>query len=385
MFVILLSGFLTSGAFACTYHAYQQCSGNYLYWYDSCGNQQGVAQYCQNGCYNNYCQGYNNYNNYNYNYNNCTYHAYKLCQGNNIYWYDSCGNTQDLVQTCTGTNIVCKYGQCVYQQPYVPPVNPYIAHYKTACSAEDIYWYDSTGAKTGLYKTCQDDNSCTLDACALSKCSNTIKCDGSTCAVGTADYTKYCSANNNQNNNNNNQSVNALSISFFAKENQSSNQWQKTVQINSNGQVYFMASVANNSATQIDNINISANIPTEISSLGNLQVNGIPLTGDIVSGVNIGSIAPGNAKSITFEGKSQTIPDQATKQAVANISVSGASRSDSLSVNLNPGQAAAASVASTQQTSGFLSFLKRWYLWILVGLVLIFLFVVVFRRLSSNA
>jgi hypothetical protein len=43
----------------CTYHSYQQCVGSYLYWYDSCGNQQG-SQYCSNGCSNNYCQNYNN-------------------------------------------------------------------------------------------------------------------------------------------------------------------------------------------------------------------------------------------------------------------------------------------------------------------------------------
>ena len=51
----------------CTYHSYQRCNGSYLYWYDSCGNQQD-SQYCSGGCYNNYCQ--NNNNNYNNNYNN---------------------------------------------------------------------------------------------------------------------------------------------------------------------------------------------------------------------------------------------------------------------------------------------------------------------------
>jgi len=40
------------------------CIGNNLYWYDSYGNLQGVAQYCTNGCYNNSCQNYINYNNY---------------------------------------------------------------------------------------------------------------------------------------------------------------------------------------------------------------------------------------------------------------------------------------------------------------------------------
>jgi len=376
--IIIFSAFSTSGVFACTYHAYQQCSGSYLYWYDSCGNQQD-SQYCSNGCYNNSCQGYNNNNN-NYSYNNCAYHAYKLCVGNNIYWYDSCERQQDFLQSCAGVNMVCKYGQCVYQQPYVPPVNPYVAHLKTACSAGNIYWYDSLGSKTELYKNCADENSCTIDACSAGKCSNDVKCDGSTCAVGSADYNNYCS-----NSNNNNQDTSMLLIAFFGKENLDSNQWQKAFQVNSNGQAYFMISVANNSALQIDNVSISANIPSEISSLGNLQVNGIAFSGDIVSGINVGSVAPGNAKLVTFEGKAQAISVQATKEAVASFNVSGAKQSDSLSINFNPTQATVAAVTSAQPTTGFMSFLKRWYLWILVGLVLIFLFVVVFRRLSNNA
>jgi hypothetical protein len=252
-----------------------------------------------------------------------------------------------------------------------------------------------------LYKSCADSNSCTLDSCIGGQCSNTIKCDGTTCAAGSADYNNYCSSNNNSNTNNNNNNssnnsnnnnnnvsnnVSTLSVSFFAKQDQNSTQWQKTVQVGSNGQVYFMISVVNNSASQVNNVNISANIPNEVTSLGNLQINGVLVSGDIVSGVSIGSLTPGGAKSITFEGKTQTISTQATEQAVATSNVStGPAQSDSVSINLIPSQAAAASVSSTQSTSGFWAFLKRWYLWILVALVLIFLFVVVFRRLSSNA
>lgn len=364
-----------------TYHSYQQCIGNYLYWYDSLGTQQD-SQYCQNGCYNNYCQNYNNNNNYYY--SNCTYHAYKNCLGNSIYWYDSCGTQQDLVQSCYGINMVCKYGQCAYQQPYIPPyippVNPYIAHQKTACYSNNIYWFDSLGKVNTLYKNCADSNACTQDSCISGKCDNTLKCDGSTCATGSADYNNYCSNNNNNNNNQNNNNANALSISFLARENQTSGQWQKTVSIGANDTSYFMVSVVNNSGMQANNIIISANIPNEIASLGNLQIDGIQTAGDIVSGINIGALAPGAAKSITFEGKTQAILSASAKQAIATVS----GQTDLVTINFNPAPSAAASVSSAQNTSGFWEFLKRWYLWILVGIVLIFLFVIVFRRLSSN-
>jgi hypothetical protein len=178
-----------------------------------------------------------------------------------------------------------------------------------------------------------------------------------------------------------------LSVSFFSKQDANSPQWQKTAEAVSESNVYFMISVANNSTAQIDNVNVSANIPAEISSLGNLQISNVPVSGDIVSGINIGSIAPSITKSITFEGKTQTISTASTKQATASANVAGTAQtaqSDSVSINFNPGQAAAA-VSSVSATPGFWEFLKRWYLWIIVGLVIIFLFIIVFKRLSSEA
>lgn len=380
----------------CTYHSYQRCSGNNLYWYDSCGNQQDLIQYCQNGCYNGICQGnYNQYGN-----GNCTYHAYKMCSGNNLYWYDSCENQQDLYYNCANSGQVCQYGQCV---AYAQPNNNYSAHSTIACYGSSLYWYDSLGVASGLYKNCSDNNNCTIDSCSAGKCSNIIKCDGSMCAVGSADYNNYCASAQNHCGNglcepnlgettancpndckiNINTNSSGLSVSFFAKQDPNSSQWQKTTQADSNGQVYFMISAANNSTAQIDNVNISANIPGEISSLGNLKINGVSFSGDIVSGVNIGSIAPSTTKSITFEGKTQAISSASTKQATATANVSGSMQSDFVSINFSPNQAAAA-VSSVATTPGFWGFLKRWYLWILVGLVLIFLFVIIFRRLSSN-
>lgn len=44
---------------SCTDRSYQQCSGNNLYWYDSCGNRQEISQYCQNGCSGNSCNQQN--------------------------------------------------------------------------------------------------------------------------------------------------------------------------------------------------------------------------------------------------------------------------------------------------------------------------------------
>ncbi len=311
-----------------------------------------------------------------YNYSSpCNYHAYRDCAGSAIYWFDSCSNRQDLYQDCANFNQTCQYGQCVLK--YNPAPNPYIAQYKIACSNNDLYWYDSLGAINGLYKNCQDANICTTDSCAGSKCLNTLKCDGSSCALGSADYNTYCPpvqpvvpAN--------------LSVSFVAKKDALSNQWDKTVEATQNSSIYFMITVNNNSGSEANNVSVLTNIPSEISFLGNLKVNDIPVSGDMVSGINIGSLAVGASKSITFEGRTQLFDVREQKQAVATVKVGGVALADAITLNFNPSGSVAA-VSSPEAGSGIIDFLKRWYLWIFVGLVLIFLFVVVYRRLSSNA
>jgi hypothetical protein len=145
-----------------------------------------------------------------------------------------------------------------------------------------------------------------------------------------------------------------------------------------------MIAVANNGTDPVDNVTISANIPIEIISLGNVQVNGNPISGDIVTGINIGSLAATTAKTITFEGTTQAFSTSDTKQATASIRIGNQNQSDSLDITFTPGEVAGASSSDTT-ASAFWNFLKRWYLWILVGIVLIFLFIVVFRRLSTNA
>lgn len=269
---------------------------------------------------------YPNYSNY----SNCVFHAYKDCLGNSVYWFDSCANPQDLIQNCSLYNQICKFGNCV-------------ANYKPA------------------------------PAPAPKPVSKPSPAPAPTPAPAPETT----------------QTTSALLISFFLKSDPNSTQWQKTASINSNSNVYFMFSVANTSETQINNVNVSANIPSEVASLGNLQIDGVAVSGDIVSGINIGSLSPKTGKLITFEGKTQAVLAASTKQAFATASApdqqTGVSPTDSISIVFNPGQAAVAAVSSTPEATGFLGFLKRWYLWILSAIALIFLFVIIFRRLSSDA
>ncbi len=335
-----------------------------------------------------------NYNNYNY-YGVCNTHAYRLCQGSSIFWFDSCDNRQDMYQTCPPGSS-CQYGQCVPfipPQPPVPPPNPYNPYASKACYGNFVYWYDSLGAVSGLYKSCSDNNSCTKDSCAGAKCENILKCDGSTCAFGSTDYCLSCDHIGNGVCDCGETSATspadckakeeaALSVSFLAKQDAQGQQWNKTLQVSPNSTVYFMLTAKNDSAAQSENVAASASLPGEISLIGNIKMDNSSLAGDIISGISIGSLAPYAEKTITFEGKTQAINAESTKQAVATITSGSYKKTDSLTLNFQPSQTGAVSGAS--QASGLVNFLKRWYLWILVGAVLIFLFIVVFRRLSSN-
>ena len=309
------------------------------------------------------------------------------------YLYLNCFNGQ----VCNNQN---QYGQCAtyFINPVLPPVQPdYNPYYKKACHGNSVYWYDSLGVISGLYKSCNDENACTTDTCSVGKCVYTQitncqtnpnppvqnNCGNGLCEATLGETNANCPNDCKIN------IANALSISFFTKQNSDSTQWQKIAQIGPDSKIYFMISLVNNSTTAVDNVSISANIPGEISSLGNLQLNGVAISGDIVSGINIGSVPPTSTKSITFEGRTQAVALTATKQATTTNNVAGVSGapsgSDSVSIDFVPGQPATAAISDNPATPGFWGFLKQWYLWILGALVLLFLFVVLFKRFSSDA
>lgn len=252
-------------------------------------------------------------------YYGCNYHAYYDCQGSAVYWFDSCGNRQDLKINCSTLGQTCQYGQCVTIQ-LKKPIQP-------------------------------------------------------TPAQPAASETPAAPTQTNP----------SLFVSFFAKKDASATQWDKTTEIGSNGTIYFLATITNSSASQIDNAQASATIPAEIYSVGNLKINDTPAQGDITSGINIGSLKANSTQSITFEGKTQQLASQSSQQASVKITTAAGNQTDSVTINFNP-QTSSQPIASVSSAapSGFWGFLKHWYWWIIIGAVMIFFFVVVFRRLSKS-
>jgi len=331
----------------------------------------------------------------------CNDHAYRDCIGDNIFWYDACSNIQDLYQNCSDYNLGCQYGQCVYKRE----IN-YTDHYYKSCYKGDVYWYDFLGHTNDLYQSCSDLNSCSVDDCINAECFSNLLCDGSTCTIGSADYNNYCFFVNCGNGvceeslgeteisclsdckkiieNGDDEEIKNLSISFFVKKDEFSQQWNKSMQIGQNETAHFMIVLSNNFDYQIDGVIVSAEIPNEISYLGNLKVDDIAISGDIVSGIEIGSVQAMSQKTITFEGKTQTFAIQETKNAIAFINFVESLQSDSIFLNFDSTQVNLAGISSNSWQTSLWQFLKRWYMWILAGIVMVFLFSVVFKRISSN-
>lgn len=358
----------------CAYHYATRCYNNAVYWYDSCWNRQDLYQTCQYGCQNNQCVQ-----------NTCISHVNTRCVGNFVYWYDSCDNRQDLVKNCS---YGCQYGQCINYQP------TYTKHYIKSCNNNNLYWYDSNGASNDVYKNCSDNNQCTADGCANSQCVNQARCDGSTCAVGSADYCSTCKHVGDGVCNCDETPCSApsdckastgggLDTSTFCEVESTSANWSKNITVTAGQNISCLIIIKNTSATSINDVTVRADIPVEIVGTSELKIDGKAFNGNITSGINLGNFSSNVSKTIVFEGKTQSPITQVSAKQIIGIASSGAlSSSDSLVINFQPTVAGAAT--ASLESSSFAEFFKRWYIWILIALVLIFLFIVIFRRLSSS-
>jgi len=318
----------------------------------------------------------------------CSPNATQKCVGNSIFWYDSCDKQQTWVKDCFNG---CQNGQCINYQ------SVYTKHYKKSCNNNNVYWYDSDGVLNDLYKTCSDSNECTQDSCTNDQCLNKLKCDGSTCSVGSSDYCSACNSIGDGVCNCGETVLNApndckeqivpsfggLDISIFCGIKNNTIDLSKNITVVADQIINCLIIVKNTSASLINDVSVRVDIPEEIISTSQLKIDGMVIDGNITSGINAGNFLPNMLKIIIFEGKTRSLFTQTSAKQITGIASSGAfSSSDPLTINFQP------IVANTTTTSlesfSFLEFMKRWYIWILIAIVLIFLFFVIFRRLSSN-
>ena len=100
---------------------------------ETCNNQSGSCESTSSGCVPN---------------------ASKQCvEADGVvaaYWYNSCGEQGDWIETCQGDDY-CASGECVQGCTY---------HAAKRCKGDTIMWYDSCGEEESAFKACEDYEYC---------------------------------------------------------------------------------------------------------------------------------------------------------------------------------------------------------------------------------
>ncbi len=340
----------------------------------------------------------------------CTENSYKQCISNIVYWYDSCGAVQSIAQNCNLTGQICQNAQCVNKVAPTPTPTPTpnptpnpnpnpnptpngTNHYSTACYNNNLYWYNQQGMVQDLFKSCNDNNSCTQDSCGVNQCVNTLKCDGSTCNTNSADYATYCGTSQNPGSQNPGGSTsttsNGLMVATFVKKESETLTWSKALSAANNDKLTFLTVVKNASGTTINNVTLKTDLTSSIAYTGGLKVNNIDTAGNLASGITIGSLGAKEAKIITFAGSVQSataMPIVTITSTLTTTDNPNLQDSDTITVNVpvTTGGTISNNTTTDSGTFSFIDFIKRWYMWIIITIILAILFVVIFRRLSSS-
>ena len=315
----------------------------------------------------------------------CTSRVTRQCVSNIAYWYNSCGALESVAQNCNTTGQTCQNGQCVTTNTgggTGTGGTTGTSHYAQSCYNNNLYWYSSSGMLQDLAQSCADTNSCTQDNCTGSQCLNELKCDGSTCAIGSQDYANYCQGVQNQPQNQ--ISGGNVSISLFSQKEGGQLQWDKNLAADNGDNINFLLIVKNNSSMPVDNVLVKIE-GSVIEYTGNLKINNLDSAGSVVSGISLGTMAPENSYVVSFTGKMVAQNIAAGGQTSGQVNAIASSNntvydSDFLTLTTNQ------TTATTGFPAGSLSdnLKKNWYIWFFVVLVLAIVFVIIFRKLSTN-
>jgi len=168
-------------------------------------------------------------------------------------------------------------------------------------------------------------------------------------------------------------------VVILGKTDKNSLKWLKELDLQKNEPVDFLVVVKNRSDKTLDNISVRAELPDDIAYEGGLKMEGVSLSGDIISGVNIGSLGPNSASALTFKGKTGSGNlERAAAEVAAVAKAGGLSDTHILAVDFTAGGMAGLGLAAIMNF-----FIGKWYFWVFAVLILLYLFFVVFRRVFS--
>lgn len=284
---------------------------------------------------------------------------YLKCVGNSLYWFNSIGNQQGLYQTCNA-NQTCSGNSCV--------ASTYISHAFRGCVNNSVYWYNSQGTQQDIYQNCSLSNQvCQNGGCV------TVQPSYVPSAYTQPAYTQPAPIITTI------VKSDKLSVSIIGKNSSDATNWSKEINSSNSQTINFLITVKNISDVKMENVLLKAGV-TENINADNIKIDNADLQGNIASGINLGTIEKGASKIISFDGTINSADEENGITITASANSGDVFDSDILTLNMVKSSVATASLVD----SPLMVFVKKWYLWAIGIIVLISLFVIVFRRLSSN-
>lgn len=170
----------------CTDHVEKKCDGNSVYWYDSCGSKQEAYENCDSNeiCQNAKCVRVCD----------AGFIGSPMCSGNTVvqqYQNSDCSTEIKTVESCTFS---CQNSQCV--EPQCPSVAPQPTSWSQCnngemfrtnyeCNADTSYQYraftETQDCECGTSNQCQYDETCNSNVCTQLQCADNEVADNHEC------------------------------------------------------------------------------------------------------------------------------------------------------------------------------------------------------------
>ncbi len=295
--------------------------------------------------------GYTNYNAANFD--------YLRCSGNTVFWFDRYGNKKSIYQECA-YNQTCQTDSCV--------TNACVSHASKGCVNGSVYWYNSCGTQQEVYQNCTGAGlTCQEGLCVASSGTSVPQ-----------PQISYIKVKTNEN----------LTLSLFGKKDGEDMQLRKELTLSTGDTINLVVVIKNTSDKTLDKVTVKIDPTEKVANLTNIKINGADSTENLIDGINLGSLQKGDSKIIAFDATVVTQNIQSGIKVSGTVTAGKITDNDFLTVNVQSNKISAAPVENKNTAavgnSSLFDFLKKWYIWGILIIVLIFLFIIIFRRLSSN-
>ena len=246
--------------------------------------------------------------------------AASTCQGNVACDYGNCSAIQRPSWSCKG-------GKCIYtcsNSQSCQGTKIYIKNYKKECYNNNVYWYDSTGQIQDIYDECQNsycDNVVCVDYNPAEYCQGNSHCKDNTCNCDEDALTcpEDCASS-------------ALVLTLYARDRETG-EWKQKMDLTQSQTIEFLLVVSNNSPESIDEVTASVELPSGVAYQQDLKIDDTSSSENITYGMDIGSLEPFSEKKITFTAKVSQRAD-AAETITAKVKSNDLAGADSITIGI---------------------------------------------------